>query len=285
MSQKGLHFLLLSMADDELVMGHRHSEWTGWAPHIEEDIAFSSIAQDEIGHANLYYKLLSDLDGRSVDELALGRQPEEYINALICERPNQDWAFTLARHFLYEVAEEKKLAALASSSHGPLAEVSEKLMREERYHQIHANAWFQRLASGPVEARHQFALALSVALPDAVGLFSPFPSHDEAVADGVIPISYEDLLVSWLDAVTKRIEEAGLPATLDPESQDQDLIPTSSGDLAASTSSDEQDGPTLPTFPSDLVAKGGHDGSHSEAFGSLWDDLTKTYREEPSATW
>ncbi|HYU57528.1 MAG TPA: Phenylacetic acid catabolic protein, partial [Actinomycetota bacterium] len=47
--------LLLALADDELIIGHRHSEWTGWAPHIEEDLAFSSIAQDEMAHARLLY--------------------------------------------------------------------------------------------------------------------------------------------------------------------------------------------------------------------------------------
>src|SRR5437870_7611742 len=91
--------LLLALADDELIMGHRHSEWTGWAPHIEEDLAFSSIAQDEIAHARLLYRLahqagLSDVDE---DALALGRQPGEYLNAVLCERPNRDWAYTLAR--------------------------------------------------------------------------------------------------------------------------------------------------------------------------------------------
>jgi hypothetical protein len=42
---------LLELADDELVLGWRDSEWTGIAPFLEEDVAFSSIAQNEIGHA------------------------------------------------------------------------------------------------------------------------------------------------------------------------------------------------------------------------------------------
>jgi ring-1,2-phenylacetyl-CoA epoxidase subunit PaaC len=41
----------LAFADDELVLGWRDSEWTGVAPFLEEDVAFSSIAQGEIGHA------------------------------------------------------------------------------------------------------------------------------------------------------------------------------------------------------------------------------------------
>ncbi len=43
--------LLLRIADDELILGWRDSEWTGIAPSLEEDVAFSSIAQNEIGRA------------------------------------------------------------------------------------------------------------------------------------------------------------------------------------------------------------------------------------------
>ena len=42
---------VLSMADDEFVIGFSDSEWTGIAPILEEDVAMSSIAQDELGHA------------------------------------------------------------------------------------------------------------------------------------------------------------------------------------------------------------------------------------------
>src|SRR5204863_493549 len=97
--------LLLALADDELVLGHRHAEWTGWAPHIEEDLAFSSIAQDEMAHARLLYELAGGLTGRDVDALALGRSANEYRNAVLCERPNGDWGFTIARQYLYDTAD------------------------------------------------------------------------------------------------------------------------------------------------------------------------------------
>src|SRR2546428_1775954 len=90
--------LLLALADDELIIGHRHSEWTGWVPHLEEDLAFSSIAQDEMAHARLLYGLALPLmgDGWDEDRLALGREPAEYRNAVLCERPNRDWGYSLA---------------------------------------------------------------------------------------------------------------------------------------------------------------------------------------------
>src|ERR671919_2133038 len=114
--------LVTALADDELIIGHRHSEWTGFAPHIEEDVAFSSIAQDEIGHAANYFMLLARLTDDDADRIALGRDAGEYRNAVICERSNGDWAYTLARHWLYDTADDIRLATLERSSNTELAQ-------------------------------------------------------------------------------------------------------------------------------------------------------------------
>lgn len=282
--------VLLAIADDELVIGHRHSEWTGWAPHIEEDIAFSSIAQDEIGHAALFYGMLAELGGRTVDELALGREPSEYKNAVVCERPNRDWAFTIARHFLYEIAERIRLDSLRGSAYRPLAEAAEKLLREERYHQLHADAWFRRISSGPVEGRHAFAQALSEALFDSVGLFEATETERDAVEAGILPAPSDALLQIWLGETMERIERAGLPLTLSAEGE-ADLLPTSAGELIASPAEEAPHPPSIRhsngrwTLQGTFPGNGGRRGHHSGDFQSLWDDLTKTYREEPTATW
>src|SRR2546428_8751472 len=143
--------LLLALADDELIIGHRHSEWTGWAPHIEEDLAFSSIAQDEMAHARLLYGLASEagLTDRDVDALALGRPPAEYRNAVLCERPNGDWGFTVARQYLYDTADAVRVADLAESSWRELAEAMEGIQLEEKDHVDHAGARVRRLGEGP----------------------------------------------------------------------------------------------------------------------------------------
>lgn len=282
--------VVLALADDELVIGHRHSEWTGWAPHIEEDVAFSSIAQDEIGHAAALYQLLSDVTGNSPDKYALGREPGEYRNAQICEHPNGDWAYTLARHFLYDTAEQIRLAVLEHSSYKPLADLAVKLLREERYHLLHADAWFRRLASGPLEGRHQFALALSEALPVATGLFESIELETEAVSNGILPHGNDDLLERWLKEVMGRIEQSGIPFSLSADEDSPELVPTSTGELierphqaAARTNIRQEDEGWI--LEGDFPGRGGRRGSHSEDFAALWDDLTKTYREEPAATW
>src|SRR3954471_7626516 len=132
--------LLFARADDELVMGHRHSEWTGWAPHIEEDLAFSSIAQDEMANARLLYGLAKEATGRDEDSLALGREAAEQRHAVLVERPNQDWGYTLARHFLYDTADAVRLEAVSGSSWTDLAELTGVIRLEERYHLEHARA-------------------------------------------------------------------------------------------------------------------------------------------------
>ena len=76
---------LLEYADDELILGWRDSEWTGIAPSLEEDVAFSSIAQNEIGHARALYELAARDLGTTADELAFDRSPDEYRCAPLVE--------------------------------------------------------------------------------------------------------------------------------------------------------------------------------------------------------
>src|SRR5207237_1600021 len=104
--------LLLEIADDELILGWRDSEWTGIAPLLEEDVAFSSIAQNEIGHARALYELVARERGTTADELAFDRSPEEYRCAPIVELRLLEWEETIARHYLYEEADAKRLDRL-----------------------------------------------------------------------------------------------------------------------------------------------------------------------------
>ena len=92
---------LLRLADDELILGWRNSEWTGIAPFLEEDVAFSSIAQTEIGHARAWYELAAKELDTDADSLAFDREPDEYRCAPLVEmRMSDDWARTIARHWL-----------------------------------------------------------------------------------------------------------------------------------------------------------------------------------------
>src|SRR5436190_3483293 len=155
----------LAIADDELVLGWRDSEWTGIAPVLEEDVAFSSIAQNEIGHARAIYQLLSE----DADALAFDRSPEEYRCSRLVElRFVPDWARTIARRVLYEAADEIRLAALKSSPDEAVAGLAAKIDREEAYHRMHAQMWRERLRD-----EERFGMALEELWPYALGVLEP----------------------------------------------------------------------------------------------------------------
>jgi ring-1,2-phenylacetyl-CoA epoxidase subunit PaaC len=141
--------MLLEYADDELILGWRDSEWTGIAPSLEEDVAFSSIAQNEIGHARALYELAARDLGTTADELAFDRPVDEYRCAPLVEVRRLDWAHTIARHWLYEIADELRLAALKESDDAELAGLAAKMDREEVYHRLHAGMWADRLREEP----------------------------------------------------------------------------------------------------------------------------------------
>ena len=260
--------LLLTVADDELITGHRHSHWTGVAPSLEEDLAFSTIAQDEVNHADVWYSLVVGQGERAaIDHLALGREPGAYRHAVLCERPPTDFAYTLARHLLYDHFDTVRLGALAESSDDDIAAVAAKLRHEERYHLEHADHWFRKLAHGGDTARGNLHEGLSAALPEALWLFEPLPHEDSMVAEGLLPVYTAQLLVRWLEVVAPLLDEAGAA----------DLLPEA-------VRSWTDDGWQL---PEELFAeRGGRYGVHTEDFTEdVWPEMTALHRAHPGAEW
>jgi ring-1,2-phenylacetyl-CoA epoxidase subunit PaaC len=160
---------LLALADDELIIGWRDSEWTGIAPTLEEDVAFSSIAQNEIGHARALYELAAIELETDADALAFDRQPDEYRCAPLVElRLLDDWAMTIARRYLYELADEIRLHELIASDDAELSGLAAKIDREEVYHRMHAELWAARLRDEP-----RFTAAVEELWPFALGMLDP----------------------------------------------------------------------------------------------------------------
>jgi len=156
---------LIEYADDELILGWRDSEWTGIAPSLEEDVAFSSIAQNEIGHARALYELAARDLGTTADELAFDRDPSDYRSAPLVQQRRMDWAHTIARHWLYECADEIRLAALKESDDEEVAGLAAKMDREEVYHRLHAQMWADRL-----RGNERFEAAVQELWPSAVAV-------------------------------------------------------------------------------------------------------------------
>jgi ring-1,2-phenylacetyl-CoA epoxidase subunit PaaC len=172
-SSRRLEEWLLEIADDELILGWRNSEWTGIAPFLEEDVAFSSIAQNEIGHARAIYGILARERGVSADELALDRSPDEYRSAPLVElRLVPDWGATIARHYLYETADAVRIDALKAARDQEVAGLAAKIAREEVYHLLHAEMWIDRLLS-TAEGTDQLRTGVERLWPFALGLLEP----------------------------------------------------------------------------------------------------------------
>jgi len=207
--ERALSGRLVALGDDELILAHRNSEWAGHGPILEEDIAFSNIALDEMGHAAVWYGLLADLSGDDPDQLVFFRSASEYRNVQMVELPKGDWAFSLLRQYLFDAYEQVLLAHLLDSGYRPLAEAAAKIRPEELYHLRHTRLWVQRLGLGTEESNGRMQQALNVLWPYARQLFVPLPGDYLLIEDATFP----DLALlqrEWEAVAVPSLQESGL---------------------------------------------------------------------------
>ena len=245
--------LLYRLADDELVLAERYTEWQVTAPTLESDLALANIAQDELGHARLWYDLLQDF-GYSESDLIYERDPGEFRHATLAEVPfdEGDWADAVVRGYLYDVAENCRLEALEDSAFPPVVDRVGKVRGEEEYHREHARNWLDRLA-GDEDGRRRLQTALDRLFPHALTLFEP---TDEAIEAEIVDLGIrrrglDDLREEWLATVEPFLESVGLRLPMDPDDDPVDHLP-------------------------DAV---GRDRSHTDDWFDLHDEMTRTYRE------
>jgi len=196
---------LTGFADDEHFIGSRHASWIGLGPFLEEDLAFCSIAQDELGHAIALYELLTE----SVDDFALLRTPADYRSAWLCELPCEKWNYSLVRHWLYDRAEELRWESLASSTIPALQTLAARAEREEVFHRDHADLYLSRLADGDDYGRAQVLTAVAELLPYALALWEPVEGENDALDAGVISTASADLAASYTTRVEGDLDRWG----------------------------------------------------------------------------
>lgn len=262
--------LLYRLADDALIIGHRNSEWTGIGPILEEDIAFSSMAQDKMGHATVLYGMLHELGEAEPNALAFGRKAEQYrccsLVVLEClakgsaaaELSNNpvrdellsrgDWAVSLVRQFLFSEADALRWAALEKSTYEPLAQFARKLRGELKYHTMHGRLMMEKLGQA-AESRGRLQAALETLYPHALGMFEP-TKHDAALAEAGICPRETELGKAWESQTAAILERCGLKAPRNAK----------------------------PVY-------GGRQGKHLPEMRDVLEALQKVYRLDPTAQW
>ncbi len=251
MNNQALKELLYKMADDQLILGHRNSEWTGMGPLLEEDIAFSSMAQDKIGQSLALYTLLQELGERDPDAVAFTRNTNQFHNCQLVELPNQEYDFSLIRHFLFDTAEALRFEMLSESSYEPLAQLARKIRGELRYHTLHANTWIKQLGTATPESIERLQKSLEYALPFALGIFEPSPFENELISTNIF-LGEENLKERWMKKVESVISQTNL---------------------------------TLPDWNLVKPELGGRLGTHTAHLQPLLDEMSEVFKIDPTAEW
>ncbi len=243
--------LLYKMADDLLIFGHRNSEWTGLGPILEEDIAFSSMAQDKIGHAQAMYQILHDLGEQEPDTIAFTREASKFHNCQLVELPNGEYDFSMVRHFLFDHADQQRFEMLATSSFEPLAKVARKIKGEIKYHVFHGDTWLVKLSNASEISKARMQSALNEAWNYALGIFEEGDFEKELAESGVFE-GEAALQARWLAKITPIIEKAGLK---------------------------------IPAESSWEPVYGGRKAYHSDYLAPLVEEMSEVFRVDPSAEW
>jgi ring-1,2-phenylacetyl-CoA epoxidase subunit PaaC len=251
MSELALKELLYKIADDLLIIGHRNSEWTGFGPLLEEDIAFSSMAQDKIGQSQALYQMLHQLGEQMPDTIAFTRNAEQFHNCILTELPNGEYDFSLIRHFLLDLSLGIRFELLTQSSFQPLAELAVKVRGELKYHTLHANTWVKKLGTATTESIERLQKSLDYAMPYALGIFEPSLYEKEIIGNGFFA-GEQAVFEKWKAKVKEVLAQTRL------------------------------DLPNLETIKPVL---GGRTGKHSEHLQPLLDEMSEVFKIDPTAEW
>jgi ring-1,2-phenylacetyl-CoA epoxidase subunit PaaC len=242
---------LYKIADDQLIIGHRNSEWTGLGPILEEDIAFSSIAQDKIGQSLHIYEILQSLGEKDPDTIAFTRKAKDFKCCRFVEYPIGEYDFSLMRNFLFNHAELARFDMLAASSLEPLSNLSKKYRGEVKYHVMHADTWVKQLGSANEESRARMQSALNECFNLSLGIFEESEYADilkeHKVFDGEITVQER-----WLENISPVLEKASL---------------------------------VIPEKESWAPDYGGRKGFHSVYLEPMLEEMGEVFRLDPKAEW
>jgi ring-1,2-phenylacetyl-CoA epoxidase subunit PaaC len=251
MNETAIKELIYKMADDQLIIGHRYSEWTGLGPILEEDIAFSSMAQDKIGQSEHLYNILHTLGEADADTVAFTRNAPQFHNSHLVELPMGEYDFAIFRHFAFDFAEYLRFEALKESAYHPLSQLAKKFFGEIKYHTMHANTWMYQLGTGNEESHTRMQSVIDKYWNIALGIFEEGPHEEILINEGVF-IGEKALKAKWLEVVLPLIEKSNLK---------------------------------VPVEETWKPCNGGRYGKHTNHLQPLLSEMTEVYAIDPSADW
>ncbi|MCZ2357496.1 MAG: phenylacetate-CoA oxygenase subunit PaaC [Bacteroidia bacterium] len=244
--------LIIQFADDDLFMGHRNSEWTGLGPILEEDIAFSSMAQDQLGHALAWFTWLHEESGfENPDIMAFARNPTEYQCCHLTQFYTDKYEDALIRQFLYDYGKIIWLEAVQKIQNPAIAGIASRILKEMKYHLLHANTWILQLGKANTESNERLQHAINQIYPKAYSLFEPTEYINQLCSMNILP-ALKELTERWQHATQKIITQANL---------------------------------TIPKHLSIEEHYGGRSGNHTKDFYQLIEEMTEVFRLEPNAKW
>jgi ring-1,2-phenylacetyl-CoA epoxidase subunit PaaC len=243
--------LLYKMADDLLIIGHRNSEWTGLGPMLEEDIAFSSMAQDKIGQSLALYQLLETLGEPEPDTTAFTRNAAEFHCSHFVEYPIGGYDFSLMRHFLFDNAELIRYELLSESGFEALAKLARKFKGELKYHKFHGDTFVMKLGQGTEESHNRMQEALDLCWNLALGYMEESPYEDVLIQEGIWK-GEAFLKNRWIEAVSPVLEQAGLH---------------------------------IPDVSAWNPSTGGRQGQHTPHLQPMLEEMGEVFRLDPQAEW
>lgn len=246
-----LYDYILTIADNSLILGQRMGELCGHGPSLETDIACTNIALDLLGQVRSYYQYAAKIagDGRSEDDIAMLRTEREYVNVLLVEQPNTDFAYTMGRHFLFDVYHLLMLKKLEKSKDLTLAAIATKSLKEVSYHVRFSSDWIRRLGDGTEESHQKMQAAIDDLWMYTDEFFHPTPAEN-AMAEEGIGVDVTKLKKEYYETVSDVLGEATLQV---PESK--------------------------------YFHKGGKQGIHTEHMGFLLAELQYMQRTYPGMEW
>jgi ring-1,2-phenylacetyl-CoA epoxidase subunit PaaC len=202
---------ILHLADNALILSQRNAEWCGHGPILEQDIAITNISLDLLGQARYFYqyaaRLMNEVGENEIteDTLAYLRTERGFLNCLLVELPNGDWARTILRQFLFSAYQQLLYRRLAESNEENLAAIATKSLKEVTYHLRWSSEWVIRLGDGTAESNKRMLQAIEDCWPYTGELFFPADYEKEAGFD------ISDLQPEWTNKVNEIFEEAALP--------------------------------------------------------------------------